>query len=321
MQSEKDLYYKLIIKLIIGGILIVPFLVVEKFAVSVKIIDIFVKALYSIGSIFLLSIVISFIGMLFQDKVTNKLFGLIFLVLDALAIIVIYIFRRFFSSGYLWMEITTFIVCSIWILIDINDMRCLKSLKAINASLQKALKIHESEINMLQRTADKYEKQKSELVEMLESYSKKSFLGNPMKNMKKELSMKYLDKYKKHIPQYQGSFSGILGLYSGMDSIEAYGRKVQNYIDSLVDIRQDLIEEISSYNDIIVALQDSIRQVQRSYKNVDTLKLCGRGNIKAWEKIAEKDVDIAQQKDEGFKKINKLHNKITKLRRKKRYDK
>lgn len=315
MSLHEDISKKTFIEIIVGVVLSLPFLILIKVGISGEVLNIFAKIMYTIGVILVTTKMMSFFACFIVKKTSINFFWLLYIFFVVFANFFSILIFDLLSNGYIWLEIIFCIVCSIWLLMDINIVYCEKKINTLNDELEQNIHIHSSEIEIVKNKKNMLIGKKDYLIEQLETYIKRNAFKDPLKNMRYDITFPYIDNYKEKKPCYTGSYTGLGGIIWGRKHIEYFQRCINKYCDYLLQERQSYDEEMKLYEKNIDNLETQIDLIIKSNKDVNILNDLGFDSS-GYEMIYENEISNIQKNESEFREINKVHKKINKARRK-----
>lgn len=323
MHLQDNTFNKIIKEIVLGAILLISFLLMNKIGVSGKELNTFAKIIYSIGAIVVLTKMMSLIAYFILDSNSSNMFWRFYIFIEAIVIFLYILFYYLFHNGYLWLEIVALILCSIWVLMDMNTVSCVKKVNEIYNEIERNIINYSKEVENFKITMNELLEKKDMLLDELEPYIKKTLFSDPLKNIRRDIDFPYIDRYLESVPSYEGDnkdLKGLGGLTYGRSTVNYFQYIAETYKNNLLQERQSLNNELSLYQKNIDTLEKKIKLVVQSGINISIMDDLGFDSS-AFKMIHKNDIFDTKGCDRDFKKINRLHKKTNKIRRRRKYGK
>ena len=323
MYIQNNTFNKIIKEIVLGVIMVIPFLLLIKIGVSGKELNTLAKNICSIGVIVVLTKILSLIACFILDGTSSNMFWSLYIFIEAIVIVLYIPFYYLFHNGYLWLEIVALILGSIWALMDMNTVSCVKKVNEIYNELERNINNHSKEVENFKITMNELLEKKDMVLDELEPYIKKTLFSDPLKNIKRDIDFPYIERYLESVPKYEGGdkdLKGLGGLTYGRSTVNCFQNIAESYKNDLLQERQSFNDELSLYQENVDMLEKKIKLVVHSGKNISAMDDLGFDSG-VFEMIHKNKNFDAKGCDRDFKKINRLHKKINKIRRKRKYGK
>lgn len=322
MDLQDNTVNKIIKEIILGIILLITFFLIKKIGISGKELNVIAKVMYSVGSVVLLTKMPSFVACYILENTRRNIFWKLYIFIEGIVVFLYILLLDLFHNGYLWLEIVTFILCSIWVLMDMNTVSCMKKVNEINNEIECNVKQHFENVEDFKITMNELLEKKYKLLKELEPYVKETLFRDPLKNVRRDIYFPDIDRYLETIPRYKGKkedLKGLGGLTYGRCEVARLQYSSENYKKNLLQEWQSLNTELNLYQKNVDALETKISLVKQSGKEIDTLEDFGFNSSK-FKMIQQNEILNVKGCDKDFKRINDLHKKINKIRRKHKYE-
>ncbi len=323
MHLQDNTFNKIIKEIVLGVILLVVFLLIKNIGILGGKFNTLAKIIYSVGIVMVLAKILSFIACFILENTRCNMFWQLYDFIEAITIFLYILFWYLFHTGYLWLEIVVLILCAIWVLMDMNTVSCVKKVNEIHNEIEQNVKEHSKEVENFKFTMDKLLEKKDRLLDELEPYIKKNLFTDPLKNIRHDIHFPYIDRYLESVPNYDWenkNLKGLDGLANGRSRVDSFQYSAESYKNNLRQERHSLNNELSLYQKNIDILEKKIKLVVQSGNNISTMNELGFDS-NAFKIIHQNDIFDAKGCDIEFKRVNRLHKKANKIRRRHKYGK
>lgn len=219
-----------------------------------------------------------------------------------------------FDKGYFWLQIVAYIICSLWLLIDINATKCIWCITMVYYYLEDILDNHKACVGQYKIKMNDITRRKDILVNNLEPYCKRTFLKDPLKQLRKDPDISYIDGYLQDVPEFHGEYSGLAGLLCGTQNVAEFMNAVTAFNDRITEEETMMNREMDTYDGYIEAMEKRLDIIKKSGQEVEMLEESNFDSSK-YRTIYKKDIKDVRNSSGEIKDFWKMNKKINKVRR------